>query len=182
MQASKLVSTDNKQEKMKSISIRTENLSIVPIAVEHAAFVQELVNTEAWLRYIGERNLHTEAQAKDYIQSKIDDKTCQYWVVYELASDSPIGMITLIQRDYLPSPDLGFAFLPQYAGKNYAYESSSALLQELLSTGQYSQLLGITNPENSRSMKLLTRLGFAFTHMMMHDEESLNVYSIQKNN
>lgn len=165
---------------MNSSQINTENLSIRLITLANATFLRELVNTESWLQYIGERHLHDDEKAKEYIQSKLDDNSCQYWVVYLKDTPTAIGMITLIQRDYLQDPDLGFAFLPQYAGKNYAYESTEAILKTLLAQEEHQQLLAITNPDNSRSIKLLTRLGFDFTHRISHEEESLNVYRINK--
>lgn len=58
------------------------------------------------------------------------------------------------------SLDLGYGFHSSAHGKGYAFESITALLELLESTGAVRQFTAGTALENLPSVKLLTRLGF----------------------
>ena len=133
----------------------TERLSIEPLTLEDTAFILELVNTEGWLRFIGDRQVHSEMDAREYIQKIIDNSNTDYSLVKRKEDQTKIGIITFIQRDYLNSPDIGFAFLPDFANKGYAFEATKAVLDNLQETKHLTHILATTIPENQNSIKLL---------------------------
>jgi len=47
--------------------LETERLTLRPLTTGDAAFILELVNDPDWLRNIGDRNVHTLADAERYI-------------------------------------------------------------------------------------------------------------------
>ena len=75
-------------------------------------------------------------------------------------SQIKIGLCGLLKRDYLPNPDLGFAFLPAHRGQGLAYEAAQGVCEYAQKTLDIRQLLAITSPKNERSGRLLTRLSF----------------------
>jgi RimJ/RimL family protein N-acetyltransferase len=75
-------------------------------------------------------------------------------------SDTPIGICGLLQRESLPCPDLGFAFLPDYRDQGYAREATDAILQHAYLILRELQIAAIVNPDNLLSIKLLDKLGF----------------------
>ena len=83
----------------------TERLIIGQLDNSSIAFVQELTNSEGWLKFIGDRNIHSPEQAKDYIEKIDKSLTAKYWKVSLKENQIPIGVITLIQRDYLDDLD-----------------------------------------------------------------------------
>ena len=89
------------------------------------------MNTPGWLKFIGERNVRSPEYALEYINRILHNENVAYWTVKLKPNSIPIGVITLIKRDYLPHHDIGFAFLPEYSGKGYAYEATSAVMHEL---------------------------------------------------
>jgi RimJ/RimL family protein N-acetyltransferase len=101
-----------------------------------------------------------------------------YWVVLLRDSNTPIGIISLVKREYLEHPDLGFAFLPEYSGKGYAFEAATAVLKTFLAHGQQRILLAVTMSKNTRSIALLGRLRFSFLKELVVTGESLLVYAI----
>jgi RimJ/RimL family protein N-acetyltransferase len=120
-----------------------------------------LVNTDGWLRFIGDRNVHSYADAEGYIQ-KIQDTPNFYYNVVELAqANLPMGVVSFIYRDGYDFPDLGFALLPEYFGQGYAEEAARGYFQYLIQNETLVKILGIVNSDNSRSIRLLEKLGFA---------------------
>jgi RimJ/RimL family protein N-acetyltransferase len=71
-----------------------------------------------------------------------------------------IGICGLLQREALPNPDLGFAFLPAYWKQGYARESAEAVQRYARGTLGIARLLAIANPSNQPSIRLLETLGF----------------------
>ena len=71
-------------------------------------------------------------------------------------------MCGFVRRDTLPAPDLGFAFLPEFEGKGYGFESSEAMMNYGRERLGFSEVLAITTLDNEASGKLLEKIGFAF--------------------
>lgn len=154
----------------------TERLRLRRLCAADAAFLLELLNQPSWLEFIGDRNVRTPTQARDYVAQRIDAQFDRYgygmWGVElraqarppthdprQPAMSQPIGLVGLVKRDYLPEPDLGFALLDAYAGRGLAYEAAGAVLS-LTRALKLPRLLAITDPDNRRSIALLQRLGF----------------------
>lgn len=87
----------------------------------------------------------------------------------------PIGICGLIKRDFLEDVDIGFAFLPQFRGKGYAYESASAVMAYGKSAFSLNRLVAIISPDNYDSTKLLEKLGFNFERMIKLPDDSAEV-------
>ncbi len=57
---------------MEIKTYETKRLFIRPTLIEDAAFIFELMNTPAWHKFIGDRNIKTVEDAKHYIVSKMN--------------------------------------------------------------------------------------------------------------
>ncbi len=144
----------------------TERLIISKFSVDDAAFVLELLNTPAWLAFIGDRNVHTLDDAKQYILTGALTSYERFgfgpYAVGLRSNDVPIGICGLYKRDALPDIDIGFAFLPEYAGKGFGYEAASAVLVYAKTVLGLTRMTGITKPTNENSIRLLEKLGMRF--------------------
>lgn len=140
-----------------------------------------LMNTPAWLKYIGDRKVYTENDARKYlIEGSIESyRTYGYgfYMVVRKHDMLSIGTCGLTQRDYLDTPDFGFAFLPEHGRQGYAFEVASACLDFIRDTLGIQHLLAITLPDNERSIRLLTKLEFLFEKTIMEGEEEVSVYA-----
>ncbi len=165
---------------MHNKNLHTERLTLQPLAETDFAFIQKLLNTEGWIKFIGNRNIHSKEDAIAYIKKIADNPVIHYWTVNTKDSHQPIGMVTLIQRDYLDQPDIGFAFLPAVAGKGYAYEAVKALLGHVLEDDTITAIHAVILPGNKSSIKLVEKLGLAFDKVISIEAEELYVYSILK--
>jgi RimJ/RimL family protein N-acetyltransferase len=165
-------------------TIKSERLFLRPLTLEDSEFILQLLNTNGFIRYIGDRNVKTIGQANDYLLNgplKSYETNGFGLSLVELKTDqTPIGMCGLLRRDYLEHPDIGFAFLPDYTGKGYAYEIAKEVIRHGLHKLEIEKILAIVLPENSSSVKLLEKLGFKHEKNIISPDtnEELCLYSI----
>jgi len=161
--------------------LETHRLLIRPISIDDNQFIFKLMNSEGWLKYIGDRKIGDSLDAKNYIQ-KILDKSGYYYHVCELKeTKEPFGIITFLKRESQEFPDLGFAILPEYQKKGYAYEASRRYLDEVLAESRVKEIMGITLPQNLSSINLLKKLGFTFSKNILDNNEEVSYYTLQVN-
>lgn len=158
----------------------TNRLLVEPISEMEALFILELLNTEGWIKYIGNRNINSESDAIAYITRIVEDPNISYWTVKLKPGKIPIGVVTLIKRDYLEFNDIGFAFLPSFSGKGFAYEAVNAVLLNLVKSGSFDHVLAITLEENPDSIKLIEKLGFQFEKTITRGDDILRLYHASK--
>lgn len=145
----------------KAKGFTTGRLELSPITTGDAGFVQQLVNTEGWLSFIGDRQIHSQEAAVLYIRKIMDNPDYYYWVVRIKNEERATGIITFLKRDYLEHFDLGFAFLPEYEGRGFAFEAAACILAAVKADREsYPRVLATTLPGNVRSIGLLEKLGF----------------------
>lgn len=155
--------------------METSRLLLSALSATDAAFMFELLNTPLWKKFIGDRNIKTINDAEAYIQKIIDNPTADYWVVKLKDQNDSIGVVTFMKRDYLEHYDIGFAFLPAYAKRGYAYEASKKLLEEM--SRNHQQIIATVLKENRNSIQLLEKLGLQFDKEIVVNNEGLLLYS-----
>lgn len=128
-----------------------------------AGFMLSLLNSESWIKYIGDRGVRTNEQAKTYILDRMvtsyTDNGYGLWLV-SLHDETSIGICGLVNREMLAYPDLGFGFLAQYQGMGYGYESSKLVMNLARTTFGLGIVQAITLESNLASIQLLKKLGF----------------------
>jgi [ribosomal protein S5]-alanine N-acetyltransferase len=144
--------------------LTTPRLALERLTLADAPFILTLVNDPDWLRYIGDKGVHTLDDARRYLET---GPLAMYardgfglLRVTLLESGAPIGMCGLLRRDTLPAVDLGFAFLPRHRGQGYAREAAAAVLEHAFGTLGVDRILAIVSFGNTRSEIVLGKLGF----------------------
>jgi ribosomal-protein-alanine N-acetyltransferase len=160
------------------MTIATHRLHIRPMTTLDNEFVWNLLNSDAWIQYIGNRNINSLADADAYIDKIRNNSNVCYWTVGTKGEGERAGLVTLIQRDYLDAFDIGFAFLPEYWGCGYAFEAVTAVLQHLSLVRPQEKIYAVTLPENAASIKLLGKLGFELDRKL-DQPEALLLYKLQ---
>lgn len=163
--------------------IETPRLQFRRLAPADAPFILELVNDPDWLRFIGDRNVHSDADAVRYIRNGPMASYARHgfglWRVSLRTGDVPIGICGLLKRDTLPHPDIGFACLPAHRGKGYGVEAAEAALRHGRAEFGLRTILAITSPDNDRSMALLRKAGMRFegTIRLSPDQRESRLFS-----
>ena len=165
-------------------TFETPRLILKPTSEEDAGFVVELFNSPKWLRYIGDRNVHTSDEAKAYISTKIKPQFERLgyanYTVIRKSDNVKLGSCGLYDREGLDGIDIGFAFLPAFEGNGYAFEAARKILEVAFKVFEIEQISAITTHDNEASQKLLDKLGLTFkkTFNLPNDDEELLIYEI----
>jgi RimJ/RimL family protein N-acetyltransferase len=159
--------------------LETDRLILRWLSTGDAEFILGLLNEPSWLRFIGDRGVRTIEDAHDYILKGPVEMYARLgfglYAVELKEGGSPIGICGLIKRDFLDDVDVGFAFLPQYWAKGYAYESASAVMAYGKDVLGLKRIVAITSSDNHRSAKLLEKLGLRFEQMVKYPNEDQEV-------
>jgi [ribosomal protein S5]-alanine N-acetyltransferase len=142
----------------------TTRTHVRELEVADAAFINDLLNQPAFLRYIGDRNVRTVADAATFIETRYRqsyrDHGYGLYVVESRDTAEPMGICGFVRRDTLPAADMGFAYLPEFEGRGIAFEAAAAILSYGESHLGLTEVLAIVQEDNARSHALLRRLGF----------------------
>jgi RimJ/RimL family protein N-acetyltransferase len=166
--------------------LETERLRLRTFDHSDSGFLIQLLNTPGWLRFIGDRNVRNHEEAIMYLENgpikSYRENGYGLSLVETKNEKIPAGSCGLLKRDFLEHPDIGFAFLPEFAGQGYAYEIASAVMNHARKNLGLKTITAITLPENERSINLLKKLGMHFDRTIIYPgtEEELSLYATIK--
>ncbi len=143
----------------------TPRVTVRELTHAEAPFIVRLLNDPGFIRHIGDRGVRSDEDARGYIDHGPRASYARHGfglcLVERRGDAAPMGICGLLRRDELDAPDIGFAFLPEFQSQGYAFESASAVLAHARATLGIPRVLAIVNPDNTGSIRLLERLGFA---------------------
>src|SRR5438093_10425053 len=152
------------------IVLETDRLRLREFTPDDAEFIHELLNEPAWLRFIGDRHVHSLEDARGYIANVPVASYAQHgfglWAAELAASGERIGMCGLSKRELLPHVDLGFAFLERHWGHGYAHESTAAVVRLARERFGLPKLVAITDVDNRPSQRVLADVGFVYDKLI----------------
>ena len=164
--------------------LETDRLILRHLTEDDAEFMLALLNEPSFLLYIGDRGVRTVAQSRRYlvdgpIKSYEQNGFGLYLVELE-ATGASIGICGLVRREGLIDVDIGFAFLPAFWSKGYAFESASAVMVHARETIGLKRVVAIASPDNKSSFKLLRKLGLELEAMIRlpGSDTDLSLYSV----
>ena len=160
--------------------IKTTRLTIRPISLSDSMFMFQLVNSEGWLRYIGDRKVNSVEDAEQYIQRILDNPLYFYHVIELNDSQELVGVISFLKRDNLQFFDLGFAILPNFERRGIVFEASKAYLDAIQDNRDFENIVAICMPNNERSIQLLSKLGFAYQFIFEQGDDKLAIYALKE--
>jgi len=159
--------------------VETERLTLRRLETGDAEFILALLNDPSFLRFIGDKGVRTVDDAREYI---VNGPVASYerfgfglYLTERKDDGVPIGICGLLKREALKDVDVGFAFLPQFWSKGYAFESASAVMAYGRNVLGLTRIVAITSPHNEASMRLLEKLGMKFESMVRLSEDSAEI-------
>ncbi|MES2796567.1 MAG: GNAT family N-acetyltransferase [Bacteroidota bacterium] len=162
--------------------LETDRLILRELTNTDSPFIYELLNSPGWLQYIGNRNINSDEDAQKYIINgpikSYESNGYGLWLVSLKTDNSPIGLCGILKRDALDAPDIGFAFLDAFMDKGYAVEIAKAVLDFANHTLKLKIILGITALNNTKSIKLLEKIGLKYIENIDYNGELLKLYKI----
>lgn len=163
--------------------LETERLVLREIVADDGEFIFDLLNQLSFIKYIGNRNVHSIETAREFIETRYRqsyrDHGFGLYAVELKENNTPIGICGFVKRDTLPDADIGFAFLPQFERKGYAVESATAVMKYGRDVLKLEKVLAITTQDNKSSGRLLEKLGFQLKDLIEqpNDEQKLKLFS-----
>ncbi len=146
---------------------------------QDAPFILDLLNQPSFLRFIGDKGVRNLEAAREYIRTgpvaSYERLGFGQYLTVRKEDQTPIGICGLVKRDALEDVDVGFAFLPQFWSRGYAFESASAVLAYARTTLGFTRIVAIASPDNAASIRLLERLGFRFERLTRLPREVADV-------
>ncbi len=164
--------------------LETDRLILRRFHLEDAEFIVELLNTPGWIKYIGNKNVTSLVEAREYLEDgplkSYRENGFGLWMVELKFVSVPIGMCGLIKRDTLNDVDIGFAMLPEFAGLGYGHEAASETLEYGREKYGLRRVVAITVEYNVASIRLLEKLGLKFERKIRvpNDDGELLLYSV----
>lgn len=159
--------------------LETDRLALQAFSLDDAAFIVELLNDPSFLRYIGDKGVRSEADARRYLtagpMASYERFGFGLYRVDLKESGLPIGMCGLLKRAWLADVDIGFALLPRFRSQGYAFDAAAGVLMHARDALGMGRVAAITSPDNQASMALLGKLGFRFERTARPSETEAEV-------
>lgn len=162
--------------------LETDRLVLRKLSPEHSGFILVLLNDPSWLRFIGDRGVRTLEDARKYIlDGPVDSYERVGFGMYltELKeSGESIGICGLVKRDALDDVDIGYAFLPPFRRRGFAFEAASAVMRYGKDVVGLRRVVAITDPDNEASIRVLEKLGMSYEKKvrLSKDGEEISLY------
>lgn len=162
--------------------IETERLILAEFSEEDAPFIYRLLTMPSWLKYIGDRGIKNENDAKNYIVGKLmpsyNEFGFGFYKVTLKSTNETIGLCGIVKRPTLEHVDVGFGFLEEFGKKGYAYEAAAATMKYAQEDLKISPIVAITVPYNTNSIRLLEKIGLSFKETLTEGyDEPVCLYS-----
>jgi len=165
--------------------LKTSRLLIERFNENDAAFIVELLNDPGWLRFIGDKQVRTLDDARQYLRAgpiaMYEQRGFGLCRVSRSADGVAIGMCGLLKREGLDDIELGFAFLPQGRRRGYAREAAAAITEYGFKALAAPRIVAITNAENAASARVLEGVGMRFERVVQLPPErrEVRLYAVE---
>jgi len=161
--------------------LETNRLILREVTLDDGQFIFDLLNTPKFKKYIGDRGVNSLEESREFIDTKYRQSYIDHgyglYAIETKDDGKSVGVCGFVRRDTLPGPDIGFAFLPEFEGKGYGFESAKAVMDFGRDTLGFTNLFAITSQDNEVSGKLLAKLGFTFGELIsMPNGETLKLF------
>ncbi len=165
------------------IQIKTRLLKI-----SDAPLLFQLMTSEKWHKFIGDRGVNTIADAENYIRSKMDSdlsvKGFTNHVILDTKTGNEVGTCSIHNREGVDGLDIGYTILEEYEGKGYATAAASVMVDKVFNEYEVDKVSAITTDENIGSCRVLEKLGFNHQgYLQLPDSnEELRLYELKVEN
>jgi RimJ/RimL family protein N-acetyltransferase len=164
--------------------LETPRLRLRELVAGDAPFVLELLTDPDFVRHIGDRGVRDLETAKTYIADGPQASYARHghglWLAELRESGEAAGMCGLLRRDHLPDADIGYAWLPRFRGRGYAFEAATATLDYAFAQRRLPRVMAIVGLDNAASQRLLLRVGMSDLGVRDVAGEPLRVYAMDR--
>ena len=170
------VSSDHRQ------GPETERLLMRAFEPKDVAAFYQLASHPEVIRYTGEPACESLEAAAAAIAAYPDwtDPGYGRWATIYKPEGRIIGFAGLKYLDDLEEVDLGYRFLPEYWGRGLATEASRACLRYGFGALELERIIGLTDPANTASMRVLEKVGMVRGEPFLYDGEPAEYFALER--
>jgi RimJ/RimL family protein N-acetyltransferase len=162
--------------------LETERLLLREFGLDDLAAFYELGTDPALTRFTGGVALKDMDEAREVLLARplADYRKHGFgrWACVLKSSGRIIGFAGLKYLEDLGEVDLGYRLLPAYWGLGLATEASRAVLDHGFGPLGLEEIIGLVDPENRPSVRVLEKLGFRLLGMVEYELPQTAKYSI----
>lgn len=154
------------------------------LTLDDASLMYAIWSDPAYIENVADRGIRSVDDARRAMEERALKLYADYgYGPYRVAlrdTDTPVGICGLFRRDGLEEPDIGYALLPDFYGNGYALEAARRVMRHARDDLRLRYVTAIVSADNSRSVRLLKKLGLEFERMMQlpGDDAELAKYGI----
>lgn len=156
--------------------IETPRLFLREFTLDDLEGYFQLGATPALVRYIGGRTLASREEARQLlINATLRDYTIHGYgrlACIEKATGALIGFCGLKNDPKLGEIDIGYRFLESSWGRGFATESARAVLAHGCDVLGLRRIVGVVDPANTASVRVLRKLGLVFEKQVRYADGS----------
>jgi len=160
--------------------LETDRLTLRQLTAADIENVHRLDSDPEVMRYI--IPCRTREESEKYLTDLIADYATQpglgRWAIIERATGAFTGIGVLKSLDNTPDIEVGYRFFPPYWGRGYATEVTRALLRHAFGNLQLPQVVGVTDPRNLPSQRVLEKCGLRFQRLAYHYGGPVRLYAL----
>ena len=164
--------------------IETKRLQLRRLTLDDADLMLSVWNDPAFIEHVGDREIYTVEQAQDALLNGAFQLYEKYgygpFRISLREDDQAIGICGLFRREGYDDADIGWSTLPPFAGKGYAFEAATAVLDYAHHEVGVARVLAFISAENLPSVGLARKLGLRYERMarLVGDDEDVCLYSV----
>jgi RimJ/RimL family protein N-acetyltransferase len=153
--------------------LETPRLSLRRLEFADAPFLVTLLNQPSFIANIGDRGVRNVEDAHGYLRegpmAMYERHGFGLWLLSRRSDGAPVGMCGLLRRETLPDVDVGYALMPEFWGRGYAFEAVDATLRHGAKAFGLTRVIGVVSEGNTASIRVLEKAGMRFEGMIsMH--------------
>jgi RimJ/RimL family protein N-acetyltransferase len=161
-------------------TLETPRLLLRPFALDDAAAYLPLVSDPAILRYTGEAPVADVEAAREILRTRplkdYAERGYGRLAVIEKSSGELVGFSGLKYLAALEETDIGYRYLPRCWGLGYATEAARASMRHGRESLGLTRIVGLVEPDNHASARVLTKLGLAFERALTLDAHAVEIH------
>jgi RimJ/RimL family protein N-acetyltransferase len=134
-----------------------------------------------WLGGMAAQSLEEERERLGRMRAMHDERGFSMWLVEEKATADVLGFAGLFPVE-LKGPDIEVAYHFRKAswGRGYATEAAKACLDYGFTTAGLARIVGLVDPENTASSRVLEKCGMRPEGRAHHYEKDLLKYALER--
>jgi RimJ/RimL family protein N-acetyltransferase len=161
----------------------TDRLTAERLTEGHFADLLRMHADPAQMEMLG--GVRDEAQTRSYLERNLAhwaEHGFGLWMVRDPAANEVVGraLVRHLSLDGADEVEIGYSLRPDYWGRGLGTEIATACVRYALDGLRLSTVVALTQPHNTRSRRVLEKIGMTYERDVRHDSLSHALYRMSR--